>query len=402
MRLAASWPALRVVLVRWGVGFVPVLAAVMVMTLAALDADRSRSIELIERGIAANARVIDRNDDGVVVSYDHHVVDAVEADLRGTAGVGATVEIRYDVDDPYRVQLASDALPPDRSSLAIIAAALVGAVSLVVLLIGSSHDRRLLTSSSPTFRMLAVEYRARWSVIPRLSLYALDSGPGDRPVCTVRLADIRASGSKERCVEVDVKGLPRPGGRVVIRRNGVVLWPRGRALLTASHQRPWIVATDAGTRSPWPAPGVFVPGRVSMTEPQRPFQLLVWVGVAAALGVVLTITVAFLTSSRGDEVDRWTASGTKAVATVADRADQDFAVAVDVAVGEPGVVLAMMAPTDLPEDYETGRKYPAIVSVDRSQVRLLADPYDRLEPILWAALSTAVMLWHLARRAIGV
>ena len=62
----------------------------------------------------------------------------------------------------------------------------------------------------------------------------------------------------------------------------------------------------------------------------------------------------------------------------------------------------MAAPVDYPDDYDPGQKYPAVVRDDGDLVRLLAEPYDALEPILWAAIPTAVILWWALRRWIGV
>jgi hypothetical protein len=42
-----------------------------------------------------------------------------------------------------------------------------------------------------------------------------------------------------------------------------------------------------------------------------------------------------------------------------------------------------------------------VVSADFSHVRLLVEPYDRVEPILWFAIPTAILLWHLGRRLLG-
>jgi formylglycine-generating enzyme required for sulfatase activity len=54
-----------------------------------------------------------------------------------------------------------------------------------------------------------------------------------------------------------------------------------------------------------------------------------------------------------------------------------------------------------PDDYDPGQKYPAVVRADGGRVRLLAEPYDSVEPILWAAIPTAVLLWWALRRFIG-
>ena len=110
-----------------------------------------------------------------------------------------------------------------------------------------------------------------------------------------------------------------------------------------------------------------------------------------------------MTVAHGRATDRWAATGLPAVATIADHDDTDFTVAVDVAVAGPsdGVARSMMAPVDFPDEYEEGRRYPAVVSADYSHVRLLSQPYDRTEPILWFTIPTAIVLWHLTRRMLG-
>ena len=133
----------------------------------------------------------------------------------------------------------------------------------------------------------------------------------------------------------------------------------------------------------------------------HPLRVLRWIAVVAAASVVVTLVVAAITITNGRATDRWTAVGLPAVATIADRDHDDFGVAVDVALdGEPGA-RSMVAPVDLPDDYEDGQVYPAVVSADHSHVRLLAEPYDRVEPILSFAIPTAILLWHLARRMLG-
>jgi hypothetical protein len=87
------------------------------------------------------------------------------------------------------------------------------------------------------------------------------------------------------------------------------------------------------------------------------------------------------------------------VATIVGRNERSVAVNVTDADGS-GVSL-MAAPVDYPDDYDPGQKYPAVVREDEDLVRLLAEPYDALEPILWAAIPTAVILWWALRRSIG-
>ena len=132
------------------------------------------------------------------------------------------------------------------------------------------------------------------------------------------------------------------------------------------------------------------------------FHALRWFAAAAAAGIAVTLVVAVVTTAHERATDRWVATGLPAVATIADRDDTDFTVAVDVAVaGDPDATRSMMAPVDFPEEYEDGRRYPAVVSNDFTHVRLLTEPYDRVEPILWFAIPTAILLWHLVRRVLG-
>jgi hypothetical protein len=98
--------------------------------------------------------------------------------------------------------------------------------------------------------------------------------------------------------------------------------------------------------------------------------------------------------------ERWVADGRRAVATIVGRNEQSVNVDVVAADGS-GPVRLMAAPVDYPDDYEPGQKYPAVVHEDGRLVRLLAEPYDALEPIMWAAVPTAVMLWWALRRWIG-
>jgi hypothetical protein len=200
-------------------------------------------------------------------------------------------------------------------------------------------------------------------------------------VCTIRLADIRVDGPDDACFPVDVKGIPRPTGLVVVRCGDTVLWPRGRALVAARHARPARV-TDAAIR-----------------EARNVRTFLTWLAVSGVCGLLITATV-MAVSVRGARVtERWVAEGRRAVATIVGRNERSVTVNVTDADGS-GVSL-MAAPVDYPDDYDPGQRYPAVVREDDDLVRLLAEPYDPLEPILWAAIPTAVILWWALRRFIG-
>jgi hypothetical protein len=259
---------------------------------------------------------------------------------------------------------------------------LVAAGSCAALQWTARRQRRLAADESTAFSMLAAIHHSRLSIVPRLSLYALDSTAGERPVCTIRLADIRVDGPKEACFPVDEKGIPRPTGLVVVRCGDSVLWPRGRALVAARHRRPERVVAPA------------------IREAQSVRQFLAWLAVCGVCGLLVTATVTIVSVRGARATERWAAEGRQAVATIVGRNEQSVDVEV-VAADGTGPARRMAAPVDYPDDYEPGRKYPAVVRDDGALVRLLAEPYDAVEPILWAAIPTAVALWWALRRLLG-
>jgi hypothetical protein len=92
------------------------------------------------------------------------------------------------------------------------------------------RSRKLATSDAVAFQMRAQPsnpgwWGRRW----RLHLYALDPHAGATPVCTVPLI---AAPADPNDLIVEVKGSPRPWGRVVVRDPDAdeILWPSGRCL----------------------------------------------------------------------------------------------------------------------------------------------------------------------------
>ncbi len=406
MNLARSWASPGSTFIRWLIGVAPWLLAVTIVVIVVQRADRTETVELLRDGPRASATVVTVDDDEVHVEYDHEIVGPVTATFRDEAlEVGDRVDVVYERDDPYRVLLSSARPQPDLLVVVIALAVVGAAVTVAASQWTARQTRRLATAESTAFRMLAVIHRGRWSVVPRLSLYPLDSEVGDSSVCTVRLADISAHSSGRGCDEVEVKGFPRPGGRVLVRRDDVVLWPRGRALVSEGQHR---LASTASRPPPFApptapsSPAWGAPTPIGRAGRRHVFHALRWFAAAAAAGIAVTLVVAVVTTAHERATDRWVATGLPAVATIADRDDTDFTVAVDVAVaGDPDATRSMMAPVDFPEEYEDGRRYPAVVSNDFTHVRLLTEPYDRVEPILWFAIPTAILLWHLVRRVLG-
>jgi hypothetical protein len=364
-------------------GVLPWIVAVTAVLLVLEHNHRQDEVALHTEGPFATGTIVSVARDETKASYTHEIVGPVVAQVDdGGAGEGDRVDLAYDADDPYHVALADRQPRRDLTPWILLGAFVVTAGTCVGAQWTARRQRRLAADESTAFSMLAAIHTSRMSIVPRLSLYPLDSVVGERPVCTIRLADVRIGGPGNACFPVDVKGIPRPGGRVIVRCADTVLWPRGRALLAARHERP---------------PTLTEP---SLREARNVRQFLTWLTVCGVCGLVVTAVVAFVSVHGARATERWTAEGRSAVATIVGRNERSVDVDV-VPTAEPGPLQLMAAPVDYPDDYDPGQKYPAVLSDDGALVRLLAEPYDALEPVLWAAIPTAVVLWWVGRRLIG-
>ena len=383
MNLARHWTSPSSATIRWLFGVLPWIVAVTVVLVVLDHGHRQAEVELLTGGPFATATIVSVEDAATQARYRNELVGQVVADLdAGGADEGDAVDVAYDLDDPYHIERLDRRPRRDLRPLVIAGALLVAAGSLAAAQWSARRQRRLAADESTAFSMLAAIHHSRLSVVPRLSLYALDSVAGERPVCTIRLADIRVDGPGDACFLVEVKGIPRPTGLVVVRCGEEVLWPRGRALVAARHPRPERVTTAA------------------IREARSVRQFLAWLAVCGVCGLLVTATVTVV-SVRGARVtERWVADGRRAVATIVGRNEQS--VNVNVIDADGSGLRLMAAPVDYPDDYDPGQKYPAVVRKDGDLVRLLAEPYDALEPILWAAIPTAVILWWALRRLLGV
>jgi hypothetical protein len=167
----------------------------------------------------------------------------------------------------------------------------------------------------------------------------------------------------------------------VVRCADTVLWPRGRALIAARHPRPAVVTAAA------------------LREARSVRKFVAWLAVSGVCGLLVTATVTVVSVHGARVTERWVAEGRRAVATIVGRNDQS--VNVNVIDADGSGLRLMAAPVDYPDDYDPGQRYPAVVNDDEDLVRLLAEPYDAREPILWAAIPTGVILWWVLRRLIG-
>jgi hypothetical protein len=382
VNLARRWTSPSSATVRWSLGVLPWVVAVTAALFAWEQGDRQAERDLLTAGPLARATVVAGDGDRPQVRYTHAVVGEVVADVvAGGAQGGDQLDIVYDIDDPYRVKPRDDRPRRDLSRWILAGGVFVMLGSFATAQSSARRQRRLAADESTAFSMLATIHHGKFSIVPRISLYALDSAAGDRPVCTIRLADIRVDGPKDICFPVAVKGIPRPTGMVVVRAGDTVLWPRGRALVGARHERP------AGVGAP------------EIHGARNVRQFLTWLAVCGVCGLAVTATVTLVSTRSARVTEKWVAEGRRAVATIASRNERS--VDVDLVVEGRTGALSMAAPVDYPDAYEPGRKYPAVVRDDGERVRLLAEPYDPVEPVLWAAIPTAVVLWWAARRFIG-
>lgn len=384
MNLARRWTSPASATVRWLLGVLPWIVVVTAALLVWEVGDRRDQSRLLSDSPIAWGTIVSIDHDQPQVTYTHGVVGDVVADVdAANVHVGDEIVVAYDVDDPYRVEPRARDVRRDLAPWIVAGGIVAVAGSLAAMQWSARRQRSLAADDSTAFAMLGAIHHSKLSVVPRLSLYPLDSVAGERPVCTLRLADIRVDGPADACFPLDVKGIPRPTGLVVTRVGDTVLWPRGRALVGARYQRPTRVT----------APEIREAGNV------RTF--LTWLAVCGACGLLVTATVAVV-STRGARVtEKWVAEGRRAVATIVSRNERSVNVDVVVVDDSTRPAVLMAAPVDYPEDYDPGQRYPAVVGDDGERVRLLAEPYDAVEPILWAAIPTAVLLWWAARRLIG-
>lgn len=216
-----------------------VAGLVLAVWLVLLDARGVRIDEDdLDRGPRAEARPVadwdgDANLDVTYVHPSGQVVRASTHVFRTELlpEPGQSVAVRVSAKDPTSVRLVGDRYDPGAPA-AYFLFALPGMVGWVARRRSLRTSERSATEPSVTYQMRAVASSPGWwSWRWRLHLYALDSPAGAEPVCSVPLiAEPSTLGDRT----VEVKGTPRPWGRVVPydAESGEVLWPSGRCLRT--------------------------------------------------------------------------------------------------------------------------------------------------------------------------
>jgi hypothetical protein len=354
--------------------------------------------EAFDAGFTALA-VVDRDYDGrgdVPLDYEHPLAGTTRAEAPLASSdpprAGARVAVEVDRDDPRDVVIAGDRYESGALGIYLIVAALPLAV-FAVRRSGARRTARLIGEAGPSFSMFAKLTsggRSRRTV--RLNLFPLDGGPHQRALCSVPLLDADRLPVDGPGIPVEVKGSPRPFGRVVARLDDTILWPRGRA--SGRTERATLPAAIG--RPPRFTERDLPPGQLLGSWPRRVGWGLGVLGAAAALLVTVTV-VTWSHRGAARDLER---HGARVVARVLD--DDARALALDVEYQLPGeaTVSTGRAPVDHPGDWDVGDRYPAVVDpAEPGRLRLLAEPYDAREPIVWAAIPAVAVTALLARSA---
>ena len=315
MRSAGRSPAVRRWIRRplwWGAAALALAGALFAADVAAARRDDRR----FDRGLRVQGTVDAGWDGGrdVEVTYRHpESGEQVSArtfvwDTSRLPATAGPVDLEVSRRDPTDVALAGDRLPVTANLGDYAPWALLPSVVWALRLWSVRRAEGVMAADGVAYAMLADGSASGWWLRRcRLNLHPLDADPDGPPVCTVPLVEppVRAG-----TFAVEVKGSPRPFGRVVARDSldGTVLWPAGRAL-----------------RSPG-RPAATAPGPAA--APSRSPALARWLLVAGAIAFVAGFVGAGVTTFADDVRDR--SEVVTATATGGTRAREDGRVEVDV------------------------------------------------------------------------
>ena len=360
------------------------------------------------RGFAVDVRVAASYDGGelVPVRYRHPLTGVTEADVARWSidppDPGSTVRALADRNDPGDLLLAGDDYPlTTLAELGLgLTVALVPVATTLLRRRAVGRLRGLMASDRPTLALQA-SISGTWpgGRRARLHLYPADARSGARPLCSIPLLTshgLPAGGA----FAVEAKGSPRPLGRVAVRHGDDVLWPRGRA---SSRTAP----------EPMPVP-IGVPAFAP--EDARPAVLVgSWLRYAArgllAAGAALVIVgvtaaVTLVHWRRAVDLER---HGVEVVAEITEAEVDAYTLGVTYTLPDETTSRDGRAAVELPEEWDVGDRYPAVVDPDApGRLRLLTEPYDPRAPIIWSTLPAAVALpwvgwsirrWRSQRRA---
>ncbi|MEO5841902.1 MAG: hypothetical protein ABIQ73_02710 [Acidimicrobiales bacterium] len=330
----------------------------------------------------------------VPITYDNPLTEQLVETTFRVANYGdvpepaSTIAIDVGRDNPRAIRIQGLAVPrdEDRVELAEVAA-LLSLGPLLLRWFGLRQSRRLIDRPDKSFVMTAALGSHRRGRRPLLHLYPLDSNPSAAAVCVVPLAASYGLPVGGEYFTVEVKGSPRPFGRVVARlESGEILWPAARALASrGKHARPTVSL----------AHGVPVADRptairlVSISQ-QMPFE----VAVFGAL-VIFATAMTLLTLRNSDWASTVAARSVPTNAEVVNSHSSD----VVMRYSWNGSDLTARAPAQSGGGYQRGLRYPILVDPrDPSSIRTAMEPYNTAGPIIWAWLVAGIAALPVAHR----
>ncbi|HUR77339.1 MAG TPA: hypothetical protein VMZ22_05290 [Acidimicrobiales bacterium] len=344
-------------------------------------------------------RTVLKSGDELKVRYRHPVTRQL---VTATVGFGervqaprpgAAIRVVVEHDDPLSVTAAGGGSPlPLRTNAPLYAVVTLAAG--LPWLYRRFHIRRaerLAESPTTTFAMRGALFKSRFGR-SYLSLYALDAVAGADPLCSVRVLTTAMAPQSEVAFALEVKGSPRPLGRVVASCGDNVFWPAGASLALRRNRRRPIAESRSPVRlAPVPDP--------QLAWHARPWRFLAVPGAALVASLALTAVVTGVTLQQSGEAQRWWDRAVPAVGTVIAHSGEDAYVVVR--YRRAGRLREARAPVYYDSDYSTGIKYPIRVDPQRAgSIRLESEPYDTVEPIAWSLATLAAALpWLLHRLA---
>lgn len=363
------------------------------------DVDAGHGYGEVDRGdeYVVTGRVVARGH-GRHVTYRHPVTDQlVTADLPAWAvaapPVGRIVELVVDA-DPLSPQLLGDRFGPKANWTLHLTFAALALLNLLPW--WSARRSKQLVSSPPSHPSAigVVTERRHWlrrSV--DLDLYEAGARIGERPLCTVPILTLPAVAADVPFAVV-IHGRPRRWRRVVATTRGpdpITMWPRQRAL--------WAPRGIFTGRNPIAASGwtpITPPSRFDGLVSRRTLRApAFWVALGAALAGWTTV----VTLQNAEAAREFDQRAERRIAEVVGYRDEDTVVELRLIDGDQRTV-RVTAEIEA-QEYPIGTRYEILVDpdADKRAARLVAEPYDAAEPIIWGAVLLVVSsLWLLVRQ----
>ena len=301
---------------------------------------------------------------------------------------GSTIAVEVGRDNPRAIRIEGVAVDPDEDRVeiaSVIALLLLGPLLLRGL--GLRRARRLIDRPDKSFVMTAGLGAHRRGRRPLLNLYPLDSDPSAAAVCVVPLAASHGLPVGGEYFTVDVKGSPRPFGRVVARlESGEILWPAARALASrGQHLRPT-------GRLAHPVPAADRPTNVRLVPVWR--QMPLEAGLLGALMVIAAL-VTLQTLRNADSAETVAARSVRTNGEVIDNHSSH----VTVRYSWDGNETTAEAPVQSGGGYQRGLRYPVLVDTRQpTSIRMAMEPYNTAGPIIWMWLVAGAAAVPVAHR----